>query len=151
MPLFWDRARARDNASAAILDSLVGIRTSLEHLHQASSDVVAPAQPAVDEALEARIRNLEDLVERLPQRWEDIRHEVERRENRARHHVRRVREKLEEHGLEDAAIEDLADELGIEDGSGSSAEGVRLVPPDMEIGPVVDDSRARLLAMKYGA
>ncbi len=98
----------------------------------------------------AEMRDLEDMVDRLPRRWEEIKSEAGRLDSRARYAVKRVREELSERGLTDDRIEELGHELQLVDGSGGGEEEVPAVRPDVEGEPAANDWRALAHARKYG-
>ena len=79
----------------------------------------------------ARLRDLEDLVDRLPQRWEEIKREASRLDGRARYAVTRAREELSTSGLADERLEDLAGELHLVDGNGVPPQEVPEVPENV--------------------
>lgn len=92
---------------------------------------------------EDRLRALEDAVEMLPQRWDQIRKEAERLDGRARHAVRRVAAELEERGLADDTIDGLAGELRLVDGGGGAQEELPAMPQSVaEPPPPPTDWRA---------
>jgi len=98
-------------------------------------------------ASELRFRDLEDLVDRLPKRWDEIKREVARLDSRARYAVKGAREELAERGLEDDRLEELAGELHIVDGGGSGSEEVYAVPTGVETSPESEDWRTAVRTM----
>lgn len=70
--------------------------------------------------------------------------DVKRTRNRIQATVRRAKEQLEEEGIVSPGVEAEAAELRDLDGPGSNAEGMRLVPPN------VDPARAAALAALPG-
>jgi 3-oxoacyl-(acyl-carrier-protein) synthase len=121
---------------------------------------VLEAAYRVDEtSLEQRFRDLEDLVDRLPQRWEEIKREASRLDARARYAVGRTREELEARGLADERLDDLDRELRVVDGSGSGEGGVQPLRQTVESVPRQDPQpeqprpewEQRALARKFGA
>jgi len=112
----------------------------------------------VDEkGLEARFRDLEDLVDRLPQRWEDIKREAARLDARARYAVGRSREELASRGLTDERLDELGAELRILDGEGSEESGVlpmrgamESVPAPAQQPPSAGDWQSLARARKWG-
>lgn len=73
---------------------------------------------------EQRFRDLEDLVARLPARWEDVKREASRLDSRARYAVSRTRKELAARGLADERLDELGDELGDVDGDGGDDGGL---------------------------
>ena len=110
------------------------------------------------EDVETRFRDLEDLVDRLPQRWEEIKREASRLDGRARYAVTRAREELAERGLADERLEDLGRELQLVDGGGSPDGGVQPVREGVESVPQPDlfspqpepDWQSAARAVKFG-
>jgi hypothetical protein len=103
------------------------------------------------------IRDLEDLVDRLPQRWEEIQRESARLDARARYAVQRTRKELEERGLADERLDELDTELRLIDGDRGGDGPVRAVPgsvaqdqptPDVPTGD--EDWQQRTRALKWG-
>lgn len=99
--------------SGPVLGALSGIAGALETVVQGSGAV-----------LETRIRDLEDSVDRLPARWEEIKRETSRLDARARYTAGRIRKELAERGLTDDRLDSLGVEGGGDDGDGSEFEGV---------------------------
>jgi len=94
---------------------------------------------ALSGELQERIRDLEDLVDRLPQRWEAIKDEADQAfkrarsaEERGRAAVSRVRQELEDRGLADDGIEAVWNDLHGADGEGSGGGPVPSVHQEME-------------------
>ncbi len=77
---------------------------------------------------EERIRDMEDSVERLPLRWDQIRAEAERFDGRARSAIKRVEKELAANGLADDTIAGLSRELRVSDGGRSGEEEMPPVP-----------------------
>ena len=80
---------------------------------------------------ETRLRNLEDAIERLPRKWEDIKREAQAADARARHHARRVRQELEDRGLTDEGVEALAEQFQLVNDDGSTRGGVQPMRENM--------------------
>lgn len=149
--------------SAAVLLGLAGaaLRRSRDHdqlLLRISGTLERIAEGA-EEDLKGRLRDVEDLVERLPKKWEDIKREAAAAETRSRNHIRRAQKELEERGFEDPGIDQLAHELRVHDGDGSENGGVRPLregmdgsaegaPPESLEG--AEDWRAIARRLKYG-
>lgn len=98
-----------------------------------------------------RIRELEDAVDMLPTKWDQIRRQAEAAESRARYHVRKALDGAD--GGDVAGLAQLAGEFGLlssGDDEGSGEEGVPAMHPRMESEPQSDDWRARANAKKYG-
>lgn len=94
------------------------------------------------------IRDLEDLVDRLPQRWDEIRKEAARLDSRARHHASRALRELAESGVSDTGLEAVGAELHLVDGGPGGSEGVPAVPPGVANGSEPDDLRG-LSGLEY--
>lgn len=78
-----------------------------------------------------RLIELEDAVDRLPAKWEDVQREAKSYYARATHHVRRARQELEERGLADAELDELSQRLQPVDDGGIESEGVPTVSQEM--------------------
>lgn len=78
-----------------------------------------------------RLMELEEAVDRLPAKWEDVKREANSFYSRGLHHVRRVREELEARGLRDTELDDLDGQLRPLDEPGSESEGVPPVSGDV--------------------
>lgn len=87
-------------------------------------------QPAVE--LERRLTAIEEGLDRLPSKWEDIKREAKSYYERARHHVRRTEAELEERGLRDPELADLSREFRLIHGDGGDPEGLPTVRPNVE-------------------
>ena len=108
---------------------------------QLLSRVSEPIQAVLSQDVKDQMGELRELVDALPFRWEKIRDETRRFQGRAYHHVKRVRDSLAEHGLEDADIEDLANDLQLPDADAGGEEGVLPLRKGVESGqPAVDES-----------
>ena len=79
--------------------------------------------------LDRRLKDLEDAIDRLPSKWEEIKREAQSFYNRATHHVRRARKELEESGFRDPELDEIAQfDLLEGDARGSGEEGVHPLP-----------------------
>ena len=107
-----------------VLGDLLGVLRGVQ-------GVMAEGMQGPGDDVERRFRDLEDLVDRLPQRGEEIKRESTRLDGRARYAVSRAREELAERGLSDERLEDLGRELQLIDGGGSESGGLPAVPEDM--------------------
>jgi len=127
---------------------LLRISESLERIAQGA-----------DEPLKDRLRDVEDLVDRLPKKWEDIKREAAAAETRARNHIRRAQKELDERGFTDPGVDQLGYELGVSNGDGGDPDGVRRVREEVASvaeqagtqqvpGPV--DWREATRVLKYG-
>jgi len=90
----------------------------------------------------AKLSELDELVDLLPKKWDDIKLDARRFYDRASYAVRSVRAELAQDGLADPAIEDLDYELRGLDGGGGEGSELRAVPDDVagdpgEIDPAV--------------
>ncbi len=85
-----------------------------------------------EDTFSIRLRDIEDAVERLPKKWEDIKREAAAAETRARSHIRRAQKELEERGFSDAGVEQLGFELGLVDGGGGNPDGLHPLPNQVE-------------------
>ncbi len=114
-----------------VLGELLGLLQGIQESVQRTREEGAGDQ-------EARFRDLEDLVDRLPQRWEEIKREASRLDGRARYAVSRAREELEERGLSDERLEDLGRELQLVDGGGSEDGGMQPMRESLAAAPQAD-------------
>lgn len=124
-----------------ILRDMMDNTRSLKHLSEGAPDSYL-----------VQLQELRDEVERLPTRWNQIQDEADRifkrarsAEERARHSVRRTREELEQLGLGDDGLEELAQELRVGNGERGGAEGVPAVHQGME-GHSELDAQAQIAA-----
>lgn len=101
-------------------------------------DVLEGLSDGPERVFRDRFNDLEDIVERLPKKWEDIKREAAAAESRARYHVGRAREELEERGLTHPGLEDMADQLQLIDGGGGPGEGVQPMRSEVESVPRQD-------------
>ncbi len=149
--------------SAAVLLGLAGaaLRRYRDHdqLILRISGTLERIAEGAEEDLKGRLRDVEDLVDRLPKKWEDIKREAAAAETRSRNHIRRAQKELEERGFEDPGIDQLAQELRVHDGDGSEDGGVQPLrsgvesggdgaPPESFAG--AEDWRAIASRKKYG-
>lgn len=114
-------------AVISLRDTLAGLRALLAPIHRLLE--ASPSQLSSD--VQKQLRDLEDLVDRLPQRWELLKEEANAIFNRARAAeertrgaVNRARQELADRGLLDDGIEEQARELRLLDGGGSEEEGM---------------------------
>lgn len=120
------------------------------HFERLEAAVRATGEPA-EADMRRRVADLEDLTERLPQRWEEFKNEARRAEDRARKIVGSAREELAEHGFEHAGVEAQARELHLVDAGGGEAEGLPAVPESMEgPEPTAEDWREAVRRRKFG-
>ena len=105
-----------------------------------------------------RMLDLEDAVDRLPKKWEDMLRAASAAEARARQHIRRAQKELEERGFSDAGVDQLGHELHVVDEEGGPGDGVQPLlasVDDSPEGPTSDQANAdwRDLARlrKFGA
>lgn len=96
---------------------------------------------------EERIRDMEDSVERLPLRWDQIRAEAERFDGRARSAIKRVEKELAASGLTDDTIAGLSRELRVSDGGRSGASEMPAVPEEVAT-PEPQPTTTRQMIMK---
>jgi len=124
--------------SAAVLFGLAGaaLRRSRDHdqLILRISGTLERIAEGAEEDHKGRLRDLEDQVERLPRKWEQIKREAAAAETRARNHIRRAQSELADRGFEDPGIDQLAQELRVHDGDGSENGGVQPLRSGMEGG-----------------
>ena len=99
---------------------------------------------AIDDGLqlERRLTAIEEQLDRLPSKWQDIKREAKSYYERARHHVRRTQAELEERGLRDPELDGLDRELRLVHGDGGGAQGVPAVSPGVEAGPAPQQAPA---------
>ena len=110
----------------------------------AHTKAISKAFEGDDKTSEARFRDLEDLVDRLPSRWEEIKRESARLDSRARYAVKGIRQELAERGEEADSIEELAAELQLPDAERSQPEGVHPMPPSVAVNEQIADWRSVL-------
>jgi len=122
--------RAWGTAISHSRDHLTAIQGLREHL---STLAEAP-----EKAFSVRLLDLEDSVERLPRKWEDIKREALAAEARARAHIKRAQKELSERGLTDPGVDQLGRELSLVDGNGGENEGMPPVPQDVAVAASVD-------------
>lgn len=96
------------------------------------SEAIRRGSDARNEEILSRIHELEDAVDRLPAKWEDVKREAKSFYGRAGHHVRRIEAELQERGLRDPELDDVARDLLPIDGGGSSEQGVLPLREDVE-------------------
>jgi len=107
-----------------------------------------------EESLRVRMLDMEDAVERLPRKWEDIKREALASESRARAHIKRAQKELGDRGLADPGVDQLGRELSLLNGDGSEDETVPAVPESVaepaapDIGP--EDWRELTRNRKFG-
>ncbi len=124
-------------------------------LNQLSGTLQRSTAEVTDVACRERVRQVEELVDMLPVKWEQMVKQSERAYTRARSVIRSTQKKLADAGLEDPAIEAEGEELQrIDDERGSEPE-LRLMPGPMEeaaqpVGPGPEDWEALTWAKKYG-
>lgn len=134
----------------------------LFRVHLGSLDAIRELLARIAEGgetpMRVRVSDLEDAVERLPRRWEDIKREAARVDARARSVVARARQEFAESGLADERLETVADELGLRDGEGGGGGGVHAVRDQMaEVAratapePPAGDWVERTRRLKWGA
>lgn len=120
-----------------VVGSGLAIRAALAVLRDIASNGSRTSQVLGDyldggaASQEARFRDLEDLVDRLPQRWEEIKREASRLDGRARYAVTSIKKELDDRGLEDAGVEGLANELQLVDAGSGGSESVPAMPEGM--------------------
>lgn len=151
---------------SAVFLTLFGVlgRAALPHIREiggALSRIASALEGAIDagaKSVRAEIRDLEDLVDRLPRRWEEIQDEARRLDGRARYAASSARKELAEHGLTDDKLEALALELqlGNDDGGGISElspmpEAVAGVPGPALVAEPAQDWRDEARLRKFGA
>jgi len=85
-----------------------------------------------EQGFSIRLRDVEDAVERLPKKWEDLKRDAAAAETRARAHIRRAQKELDERGFADPGVDQMAYELGVSDGVGGEDDGLRSVPGGVE-------------------
>jgi len=118
----------------------------LVRIHEANQGTLQGILEGGAASQEARFRDLEDLVDRLPNRWEEIKREASRLDGRARYAVSRVREELASLDAEDDAVTELAAELELPDVEGGGTEGVLPMRPGVAEAPQPDNWRAHARA-----
>lgn len=138
-------------ASLALLALPVVVFWGLGHL---ANTLEQGLSRDLDEDVARRVRDLEHQVDLLPQRWEEMVKEAKRAEARSRAAARRALEELEEHGLRDPNLDEVAGELRLLDGSGVDRRAVQPVRREVEevpAQPQEEDWETLTKARKYGA
>lgn len=82
--------------------------------------------------VEARFVALEDAVDRLPSKWEEVKREAKSFYQRALHHARRAQAELADRGFEDPELNDVAGHLRLLDGGGSDESPLQSVREGVE-------------------
>jgi len=78
-----------------------------------------------EQSFSHRLLDLEDAVDRLPKKWEEMLRAASAAEARARQHIRRAQKELEERGFSDAGVDQLGHELRVVDEDGGPGDGVQ--------------------------
>lgn len=126
-------------ALVAVFTVWAGLRALLVEIRRFHGPLAYLSQPTptgVDEEWTRRVRELEDLVDVLPSKWEQYREQARAAEERTRGRIRRAVESIEE-GDPDGYVrlQAVADEAGFGDGDGSDAGGVPPMRPPVESPP----------------
>ena len=147
-------------AFAVLLLLLIALSVASIQATRRTNRVIQEGVEALHDSLKApwgiederRIIALEDAIDRLPQKWEEIKAEARRSEQRARDHARSARKELEERGFESPGLEAVAQELRLVDGEGGDGEGMQPMRPPMEAGqpPEPEDWNTATMRYKYG-
>jgi len=93
-----------------------------------------------EESFSHRLLDLEDAVDRLPKKWEEMVRAASAAEARARGHIKRAQKELEERGLSDEGIDQLGHELRVVDEDGGPGDGVQRLHESVDPGPEDDTS-----------
>jgi len=125
--LYW---RAWYTSVSIQRDHLKALQAACEHLSTLAD--------APEKAFSLRMLELEDSVERLPRKWEDIKREALAAEARARAHIKRAQKELSERGLADPGVDQLGRELSLLDGDGGEESGLSAVPQDVAVAAARD-------------
>ena len=104
------------------------------------SDSLSLIAKGPEESFSHRLLDLEDAVDRLPKKWEEMVRASAAAEARARSHVKRAQKELEERGFTDAGLDQLGQELLSVDEDGSPVEGVQPLRESVDIGPESPDA-----------
>lgn len=144
-------ALALGGGSYAVLGGLRVLGRQLGEYFEALDLAVRQTGEPAEAEVRRRLADLEDLVERLPARWEEFKNEARRAEGRARKIVESAREELAEHGFEHAGVEAQAAELRLVDAGGGGEEAVPAVRQDLESPPTApSDWRSLARGVKFG-
>jgi len=101
--------------------------------------------------VDQRLSDLESDVAALPRTWKEFSDESRKQQNRARWHVRRVKQELEERGLQSEEINEISDSLRATDGEGSEEQGVLPMYENLaEVSPPSPDPMNAVLHRKWG-
>ncbi len=108
-------------------------RTPLDHRSHLGRIADALETNTVDNGLnlERRLTAMEEGLDALPRKWDEINDKAKSHYERARHHVRRTKAELEARGFTDPEIDSLDGELRLIHGGGGEDEGVRAVHEDV--------------------
>lgn len=144
-------------ATGAVLRSMERTRVENSRTVDALVEVLGQSDGGISEDVERRLMVLEDAVDRLPSKWDEVKREAKNFYQRAGHHVRRARTELSERGFADPELEQLSNDLLPIDGGGGSEEGLQHVRAGMaEIPRAVEEAEPQLdwnqitLMRKYG-
>ena len=109
-------------------------------------------QDGPEKGFSLRLLEVEDGLERLPKKWDDIKRAAEACESRARSHTKRALKELEEHGYSDPGVSQMAGELQLLNGEPSEPSGVQPLRDGVEVAePEISDWRAFTRLKKFGA
>lgn len=107
------------------------------------------------EEVARQVRELAELVDRLPSKWEEMRDQTLRAEQRSRALVTRARKELAELGLEHAGLDAESAQLRLVDGEGSESGELQPVRRSLAAGELPsaqppEDWREMTRRKKYG-
>lgn len=122
-------------AAWRLILALEGVQAAIRAVSEAVEPGTEPSWMDRVDAQDATIRNLEWLVDQLPQRWDEVVKLAKRSEERSRGTVKRALEELERAGYEHSGLEAEATELRLRDGGGSQGDGVYPMRASMEAHP----------------
>lgn len=112
--------------------ALWGLLKEIKRFHGPLALLSQPRDLGSDVEWTRRVRELEDIVDLLPSKWEQFKEQARAAEERTRARVRRAVEGIED-GDPDAyaRIGALAEQHGLEHGAGGPEGGVPPMPPDV--------------------
>jgi hypothetical protein len=116
----------------AVLVYAVGTYWAVTVLLEGLDKVATALRGGFPEEADGRLFQLEQLVDVLPQKWEEMVKQAKRSEDRARAVVKRAQDQLAEAGYEHPGIEAEASELRRIHGDDSDPEQLQLVPERMD-------------------
>ena len=116
----------------ALLGPLRALAAESEGTADLLREVIDSIPKGFSEEDQRRLLEVEEAVDLLPRKWEEIKRDAKSLYGRASHHVGRAREELEARGLRDPELDELDGQLRLIDGGRSEVGGLREVPEGVE-------------------